>query len=381
MLIPFFFHDRGSSIQKTVDGLLQELLYQILNSYQDLIGFVIEHCLMPALQRFYGTAEERSKQSSHVLPEIDWPAELIEETLLVVVQQDHFTMNVCFFIDALDEHQGNHEKLVRIIHQLAKSPNSDKVNLKLCLSSRPESIFPLHFDGYPGISIQDHTRNDINTYVTTRMKDDIQLSLTREEQGNLQELSNEVEKRACGVFIWVKLVVTELLKSFSDGNNIAQLRQILHTIPPELDDLYRQIIHKIKPAYALETCIMFQVMQCHQEPLSAKTFLAIIDFALSLPYMDKPSPKDMQRRLRGRCGGLLELVSIDKRGKRSQKRSRGATLSTKEPIADEGDPDHRIQFLHQTAKAFMQDPENAYCMFWSPTEHPLKIGWAYCLEF
>src|ERR1700733_5344117 len=39
-LISFFFHDRGSTIQKTVNGLLQEILFQLLKHYPELLKFV-----------------------------------------------------------------------------------------------------------------------------------------------------------------------------------------------------------------------------------------------------------------------------------------------------------------------------------------------------
>jgi hypothetical protein len=40
-LITFFFHDRGTSIQKTVDGLLQEVLYQLLGLYPILASYLV----------------------------------------------------------------------------------------------------------------------------------------------------------------------------------------------------------------------------------------------------------------------------------------------------------------------------------------------------
>jgi hypothetical protein len=40
-LIAFFFHGRGSSIKKTVDGLLEEILFQLLGQYPALLEFVV----------------------------------------------------------------------------------------------------------------------------------------------------------------------------------------------------------------------------------------------------------------------------------------------------------------------------------------------------
>lgn len=48
-LIPFLFSDRGAEIQKPVESLLQELLYQILSSFENLID-VVAHLYIQALK-------------------------------------------------------------------------------------------------------------------------------------------------------------------------------------------------------------------------------------------------------------------------------------------------------------------------------------------
>ena len=40
-LITFFFHDRGTLVQKTVDGLLQEVRYQLLKLYLGLVSYLV----------------------------------------------------------------------------------------------------------------------------------------------------------------------------------------------------------------------------------------------------------------------------------------------------------------------------------------------------
>ena len=77
-----------------------------------------------------------------------------------MIAQTEVSVNVCIFIDALDEHDGNHSKLIDILHQLSK--NNGMAKIKLCLASRPEPIFQLHFGECPGFAIHDYTEKDVH---------------------------------------------------------------------------------------------------------------------------------------------------------------------------------------------------------------------------
>ena len=58
-LVPFFFHDRGSSIQKNVTGLLQELLYRLVEEDERLLAFIPSR-LIDLLLKGNGTATQTS---------------------------------------------------------------------------------------------------------------------------------------------------------------------------------------------------------------------------------------------------------------------------------------------------------------------------------
>ncbi|KAK5631357.1 hypothetical protein RRF57_007071 [Xylaria bambusicola] len=96
------------------NGLLQTLLYQILEAGPSLCGVLCpEHHLgTPWKMQELTTAFERLSTMSGA-------------------------MNMfCFFIDGLDEYQGQEETLIRIVKSLAAAPN-----VKICASSRPWPAF------------------------------------------------------------------------------------------------------------------------------------------------------------------------------------------------------------------------------------------------
>lgn len=50
-LVPFFFHYRGSVIQKSILGLLQELLYGLIEANEKLVEFVLPIMIRRILKR------------------------------------------------------------------------------------------------------------------------------------------------------------------------------------------------------------------------------------------------------------------------------------------------------------------------------------------
>ena len=57
----------------------------------------------------------------------------------------------------------------------------------------------------------------------------------------------EVANKAAGVFLWVILVVTSLRQSRDEGRTIAEMQQILRSVPHELDDLFSKYFKAINP--------------------------------------------------------------------------------------------------------------------------------------
>jgi ankyrin repeat protein len=413
-LITFFFHDRGSAIQRTVDGLLQEVLYQLLKAYPDLVQFLVPIRIQAVMDSGAKTRDAPRKgkvmdigQLAKLINPEDlaadsdskktrkagrmWDPQEIEEGLSAVTSQSEVAMNVCIFIDALDEHNGNHRRLVQILQSL--TTNSGLVNIKLCLASRPEPIFQDIYSVHPGFAIHEHTEKDVKEFAFGKIESSLTSRQDEKELELLRQLSEDITLKASGVFIWVKLVVEELVERVVDGSTVAQLQRVLSSIPDELQALYQRVIHHRKPEYALEFYIMIQIILRSRTPQTLSSLMAATDLALfGMPETSTTSA--MERRLASRSGGLLELANSKSAKKLdsgptfspSSQRRRNTTKAANyraEPQKDSKKSSFEVtvQFLHQTVKSFFEIRENATAMFSNPKDVPTENGWTYHLRY
>ncbi|KAK0512960.1 hypothetical protein JMJ35_004977 [Cladonia borealis] len=363
-LVPFFFHDRGSSIQKSVIGLLQELLYRLVEADEKLVAFIPARLIRQLLKRNTATTqvsmlpqqygENRGQDYVHQGSSgaESWFADDLQEALIAITRQEEVPLNVLFFIDALDEHEGNHRDLIRVIQNSFKATEASKVKVKFCLASRPDPAFTNAFGFCPGLLVQEYTRDDVQWYAHQQIVSNILYRDIDQDMSELQELTVEITQRANGVFIWVRIVIEELIERFLDGSTISQLGEILSAMPEELKDLYRRTLSKVKPEYELESYVMTQIVLCARNTQTLKSLLVATDIALERK-VERMSWATMERRLASRCGGLLEETSAS----------------------------GQIQFLHQTVKAFFTHRHHAISMFRHSEDSPAELGSYYMLKY
>lgn len=117
-------------------------------------------------------------------------------------------------IDALDEHSGNRRRLLAFIWRLEQSDATDKIIFKICVSSRPEPNFVVAFDSCPQFKVHHYTRDDVAKYAQGCLKSNSNASTTELDVAQLEKLGAEVTKKADEVFIWVRLVIQELVEEF-----------------------------------------------------------------------------------------------------------------------------------------------------------------------
>ena len=332
----FFFHDRGLQIQKTLTGMLQEILCSILRQVPALVSRV-----MPIFTDLAQTQRRRKPE---------WDLEHLQSALMSIVVQREVRVRILFMVDALDEHSGDNEKLASLLETLIRKADNDYVGIKICLASRSWTIFEEHFGSCPGFAIHDYTKTDIFNYVTSRLRLESQILQSAEEE-SLTAVIELVTERALGVFIWVRLVVDLLVKGIRDGTPLTTLEIIARDLPKELKDLYAHTLKRIEPEYATEAYIMLQITLCTLVPLPLASFMGSVDFnCRELLDSSRPQPHRLRelnlkdsilspaRRLASRCGGLLEIVSIPP------------------PEGSEAkEPERVVQFIHQTVKEYVND--------------------------
>ena len=260
----FYFWETGTDMQKSVKGLLQSLLCQILGKYP---GFLKMANIAPfrALN-----ASLKSELSSSHAPQV-WTERRLSTSLTRIMEASKNTeIYFCFFIDGLDEFIGDTDVLRDLVKAWSSYPNT-----KVCVSSRPEQAFFRYFEGVPQLRLQDLTSRDIEFYINDRLGSelvDIQQECHQCRAGSsfphrglcASDLINEVVSKASGVFLWVKIVTQQLLGGLRDGDDLSELYTRLGELPGDVERLYGHMMAKLPSSYLSEATKYFEVLIASQ---------------------------------------------------------------------------------------------------------------------
>jgi hypothetical protein len=238
----------------------------------------------------------------------------------ILLVQGVVPMKLCIFVDGLDEYSGLGSEIANLFKTAAKAPH-----VKVCVSSRPLLVFKESFESQKQLRLEDLTKGDIERFVIDMLKNDERMKKRRDrESSQMQDLVGEIVGSASGVFLWVKLIVIDLLKGLENHDSISLLQERLKPLPTDLEELYEHMVFKVASIYRAEASRFYQLVAATAErdddwrpvqPLTISTlFLAEEDNDLALKakpmFLCKEEICDgiceMDLRLRSRCGGLLE---------------------------------------------------------------------------
>ena len=323
----YFFHDRGVEIQKSISGFLQEILYQLLRQHKELYTCV-HHIFSEANLKWARDLPSNNAKEDDIgrlaqkhSSQTTWTLKDLQEALLAIASRTTRSVNVCVFVDALDEHNGDHRQLLTALEQLSRLSDNHHFKLRLCLAGRQENIFKDAFRHCPGFSIHEHTTTDIRVYTEGRIQDAVKDNLTRDGELSLSKITEEVIRRAEGVFLWVRLVTDELIEGLCEGDNMEELIDILSGIPIELEDLYTRTLRRCNrnqnratAKYKYERYVMFQIVKYCLKPFSLYDLLGaslyITTGIRTYPELQRLSDDQMERRLYSRSAGLLDTPKV-----------------------------------------------------------------------
>ena len=179
-------------------------------------------------------------------------------------------------------------------------------------------------------------------------------SSNRDVRCSVEDLKMAIYAKAEGVFLWVRLVLDELLEMFTDGASLPELTERLRSLPFELNDFYQRIFDRIPIEYRGERDIMFEVLTCVSEPFLLHDFTEICRAARITKLAEFSPCTSMEvrqdhdarsRRVISRSGGLLELIPVPR-----EFRLRNCIC----PIdAYSDEPIFMVQPIHQTVNSFL----------------------------
>ena len=305
VIAKFFFWNAGNDMQKSQEGLLQSLLHEVLSQCPQLMEIIC-----PSRWRSTDLYDTHSEP---------WTKQELIASFDLLSRVPDLTSKFCFFIDGLDEYQGDHCGLIQTVRRLAASSS-----IKVCLSSRPWEEFTEAFgrDKEHTIVLQDLTRRDIQLYVHDALKQHHHFARLEEADPRWNELVEELEDRAQGVFLWVTIVVRSLLRGLTHADDVSDLQRRLREFPAELNPFFQHIFDSIDPFYREQTAQLFLVNIEALTPLSVIALQSIEEERRKPDYVFKLdvrpySTKEMEdiydtvkRRLSARCKDLLE-VNVD----------------------------------------------------------------------
>ncbi|KJX98415.1 hypothetical protein TI39_contig412g00036 [Zymoseptoria brevis] len=327
-VIETYFWNPGTLLQKSEQGLLQAILYQVLSACNDLVRVA---------------TPLRWKRSHRYQQQEPWSRDELLEALMRVLEQPNNTAYFCVFVDGLDECQGDRTKLVEFVQRLTQTPR-----LKICASSRPRNAFgELSVECLgSSLSIQDFTGEDIRRFVLDELGKAI--------RSNPQhvELADVIVSEAQGIFLWVFLVVRSLREGFGEGDGFEMMHQRVNGLPSELEEYYKRIFDDSGPVYQRDACRILKITAAFAAKGRTASFIVYWllkqgiddqDFAFQqgerdLQFHDLASMiMEIQTFLNARCKDFLRVPDLKS----------NSTFDVLNYLLQS-----RVEFLHKTALDF-----------------------------
>lgn len=238
----FFFWNAGNMLEKSTEGLLRSLLYQILQRFPSLIPFAYDN---------KSSLNHTPTGQQEFRPVAAWTERRLREILRSVMLQAYESCRICIFIDGLDEASDDPDAVIAVIRDLLSA------NAKICVSSRPDRSYSDAFDSYAKLRLQDLTEPDIRTYIWDELRPF--LGTDSADSDRVSAILYNIARKAQGVFLWVKMVVRAVIKGLRSHDSLEQLRTRVESMPSDIEALYAQMLNNVEVAHRKEAALLFQM--------------------------------------------------------------------------------------------------------------------------
>lgn len=151
-------------------------------------------------------------------------------------------------------------------------------------------------------------------------------------------------------------MVESLKKGLIDGAKVHEMKQILESLPSDLEEYFQHMIESIEESYRQESVRIFKVATVALQPLPLVAYELLeaehhnLNYALQAeikPYTQDQLEdiwKTMKKRLNARCKDLLEVIF-------------DAETFDRHPYSLWC---YRVDFLHRTVREFFRKTDNAF---------------------
>ena len=305
VIVYYYFWNPGTEIQKNSQGLIRSLLYQILTQRSDLAPLMMENLTGLAIST-------RTLQRSAQLHA--WTERRLLNVMRSFLRNKPLSLSICFFIDGLDEFAGSQDILLDFIRLVIQTPQ-----VKVCVSSRPEQIFCLEFRDSPQLRLQDFNQRDLERTANDKLYPVLTEKFPH-QQKEVERLTDLVSKRAQGVFLWLDIVIRDIINGVRNEDTLEELKKRLDTLPDSIDGLFKRMLERLDKAYEQEACQYFFFLTMNEgtreEAPCTLLLLACMESWQHVLQNDKSyfSSKTfsnlcetLKTRIVTRCAGLVEL--------------------------------------------------------------------------
>ena len=292
ILASYFFHGRGSFIQKSALGLYRSLLHQILQQVPDL------------LTKFASLYRQRCNTEGEHGQKWDWRERDLQNFFSSHVSETAKKFSMRLYIDALDE--CGQDPAISLVEYFCRFADP----IAICFACRHYPIISLEEAGFE-VTVEHENAPDIDAYITNR----IESAVRNVKSANA--IRHELEKRSAGNFQWVVLVTPQVIQFYRNGKPLTAICALIRRLPSELANLYDEIVRRTEPEDMTQALHLFQWICFAFRPLTLQelreaTALDIHTSHASLlesrtfgQYAE--TDEEMERRVLGLCQGLAEV--------------------------------------------------------------------------
>ncbi|KAK4451554.1 hypothetical protein QBC34DRAFT_401310 [Podospora aff. communis PSN243] len=345
VIVQYAFNARGAPSEHSFDGFLRFALSQILRHCPSSFDAVLDEWAYLAHDSGVHPTETgiSSPDDASTVP---WPISSLKTALLSAVSHAAREAPICLIVDALDECDGGvesvHDLIAFFMATANATPSTSEGGLRICFSCRD---LPSHIGDAiaGGFRMEQRNEPDIVAYINDRWST---LESIVEPGIKLKQLKADLVKKADGIFLWAHLALERIQTALREGATVVELQETVDDIPEELGGLFALLLGNINPKYATETNVMLAIALSTERPLTLTEFryataLATCGGVLSHAELEQcagfvSDDGTMRKRIRSRCGGLLEMKTMNE---------------VTEGMDDSGaNPREVVQFIHQSVR-------------------------------
>ncbi|KXS95972.1 hypothetical protein AC578_8110 [Pseudocercospora eumusae] len=290
-ILKFFFWRPGTELQKSINGLLRTILYQICTDVDEIVQNVAKAV--------------RWQPGRHA----SWTDKRLNLAIKAALTSSNDVF--CLFLDGLDEFVGDLGNLMEFIHQFEATEN-----VKICVSSRPEAELTANFSACKQLRLERLNRADIEKFVKSQLHrlQHTPVFKTPEFNETYSDFVYYIVHRADGVFLWAVLVLPMLVRGISSGDDWDMLNTRLAMTPTAINDLYANMLANLDPLHRESFHFYLELMDVFWDEHNYYVSIALVtasqlgDGLLNMPYENFLNACDLERlRIISRSAGLLQI--------------------------------------------------------------------------